>query len=49
MGSDLAGRKFPSMTNGDAVFSWIDDYCAGHPSDQVARASAGFAEYLSNP
>lgn len=38
---DVADGKTP-----DGLFSWIDDYCAAHPLDSVARATAGLYEAL---
>jgi hypothetical protein len=33
-------------TNADGMFSWIDDYCATHPIDSVARAAANLVGIL---
>ena len=33
-------------TNPEALFSWIDDYCAAHPLDSVARAAASLSGVL---
>lgn len=30
----------------DALFSWIDDYCAAHPLDSLARATGSLLESL---
>jgi hypothetical protein len=30
----------------EALFSWIDNYCATHPLDSVARAAAGLSDSL---
>jgi hypothetical protein len=38
---DVAGGAGP-----DALFSWIDNYCAAHPFDSVARASSALLESL---
>ena len=32
--------------NPDGLFSWIDNYCAEHPLDSVARAAGGLLDYL---
>jgi len=33
-------------TDPDGMFRWIDDYCAGHPLDSVARAATGLVGVL---
>jgi hypothetical protein len=33
-------------TTPDALFSWIDGYCAAHPLDSLARASGGLLDSL---
>jgi hypothetical protein len=33
-------------TKPDAMFAWIDDYCASHPLDSVARAAASLTGVL---
>ncbi|HZK89922.1 MAG TPA: hypothetical protein VFC56_07235 [Stellaceae bacterium] len=33
-------------TNPGALFSWIDDYCASHPLDSLARATGGLLDSL---
>jgi hypothetical protein len=38
---DVASGKSP-----DALFSWIDDYCAAHPLDSLARATSGLLDFL---
>lgn len=30
----------------DALFSWIDDYCAAHPLDSLARAASALLDSL---
>jgi hypothetical protein len=39
--SDVADGMAP-----DALFSWIDNYCASHPLDSVARATGSLLESL---
>ncbi len=37
----------PDVTQGanpDALFSWIDNYCAAHPFDSLARATAALLD-----
>jgi hypothetical protein len=31
-------------TNPDALFSWIDNYCAAHPLDSLARAASALLD-----
>jgi hypothetical protein len=38
---DVAGGSTP-----DALFSWIDNYCAAHPFDTIARAAGALLESL---
>ena len=33
-------------TSPDSLFSWIDNYCAAHPLDSVARAAGSLLESL---
>jgi hypothetical protein len=33
-------------TSPDALFSWIDNYCAAHPLDSVARAASSLLDSL---
>lgn len=37
--SDISGGANP-----DGLFSWIDNYCAGHPLDSVARAARALVD-----
>ena len=40
---DVTGGAEP-----DALFSWIDNYCAGHPLDSLARAAGAMVDaYLA--
>jgi len=37
------------LTKGDspnALFTWIDDYCAAHPLDSIARAAGSLVDSL---
>lgn len=36
---DVSGGASP-----DALFTWIDNYCAGHPLDSVARAARALVD-----
>ncbi len=38
---DVAGGS-----SSDALFSWIDDYCAAHPLDSLARAAGSLVDSL---
>jgi len=33
-------------TDADGLYSWIDNYCATHPLDSIARAAANLIEVL---
>jgi hypothetical protein len=30
----------------EKLFAWVDDYCAAHPLDSIARAAAGLIDSL---
>jgi hypothetical protein len=30
----------------EGLFAWIDNYCADHPLDSIARAAGGLLDYL---
>ena|SRR5277367_1987151 len=40
------GQDVTKGTSPDALFSWVDDYCAAHPLDSVARATGNLVESL---
>jgi hypothetical protein len=40
------GQDVTKGTSPDALFSWVDDYCAAHPLDSVARAAGNLVESL---
>ena len=42
----IVSRDVADGNSPDGLFSWIDDYCAAHPLDSVARATGGLLESL---
>jgi hypothetical protein len=40
------GQDVTKGENPDALFTWVDDYCAAHPLDSVARAAGSLVDSL---
>jgi hypothetical protein len=40
------GQDVTKGDSPDALFTWVDNYCAAHPLDSVARAAGGLVESL---
>ena len=40
------GQDVAKGDNPEALFTWIDDYCAAHPLDSVARAAGSLVDSL---
>jgi hypothetical protein len=41
-----SGRDVTGGANADALFSWIDSYCATHPLDSIARAAGALLDSM---
>jgi hypothetical protein len=42
----MVSRDVANGSSPDALFSWIDDYCAAHPLDSLARAASSLVDSL---
>ena len=41
-----SGEDVTGGANADALFSWIDGYCAAHPLDSIARAASALLDSM---
>lgn len=40
------GKNVSSETDSSGMFAWIDNYCAGHPTNDVADAAYNLIDFL---
>ncbi|HWY61726.1 MAG TPA: hypothetical protein VNW15_07475 [Rhizomicrobium sp.] len=42
------GKNVASETNGNGMFSWVDDYCAANPTKDISDAANALVIFLSS-